>query len=52
MRFGDVRSPIPSTDGNDRKLGNDDRATDGGRDFLGTLDTQANMTKPLPPRSA
>ena len=45
MRFGDMGSPVTSTDGDDGQLGNDDSAADGGGDFLGALDAEADVAK-------
>jgi len=39
----EVGTPVTSSDGNDGELGNDDGGTDGGRDFLGGLDTETNV---------
>lgn len=37
-------TPVTPTDGNDRKLGEDDGAADGGGDFLRALDTETDVT--------
>ncbi|KAG5643593.1 hypothetical protein DXG03_000601 [Asterophora parasitica] len=37
-------TPVTSPDGDDRQLGEDDSATNGGGDFLGAFDTEANVT--------
>jgi hypothetical protein len=39
-----VGSPVTTTDGDDGKLGEDNSTTNSGSNFLGTLDTQTNMT--------
>lgn len=44
MRFTEVGTPVPTANGNDRELGDDDRGADSGRDFLRRLDAQANVT--------
>jgi hypothetical protein len=36
-------TPVTTTDGDDRELGQDNGTTDGGGDFLGALDTQTNV---------
>lgn len=36
-------TPVTSSDGDDGELGEDDSTTDGGRDFLGALDTQTDV---------
>lgn len=43
MRVTQVGTPVASPDGQDAELGDDDGGADGGRDFLGGLDTQANV---------
>ena len=37
------RTPVSTADGDDRELGKDDGTTDGSGDFLGALDTEADM---------
>ena len=43
MRLTEVGTPVTSTDGQDSELGNGDGGTDGSRNFLGGLDTEANV---------
>lgn len=44
VRLSERRTPVPTTDGKDRELSNDDGSTDGSRDFLGGLDTETDVT--------
>lgn len=44
MGLSERRTPVPTTDGKDGELGNDDGSTDSGRDFLGCLDTETDVT--------
>lgn len=44
MRITKSRTPIPATDGDDRKLSKDDGTTDSSGDFLGALDTKTDMS--------
>ena len=41
--LAEVGTPVASPDGDDGELGEDDRATDGGGDLLGALDTEADV---------
>jgi len=43
VRLGDVRTPVSSSNGDDRKLGDDDGSSDGGSDLLGALDTESDV---------
>lgn len=43
MRFSEVGTPVASSDGEDRQLGDDDGSTNCGCDFFGGLDTKANV---------
>ena len=43
VRLTEVGTPVTSSDGNDGELGDDDGGADGGRDFLGGLDTETNV---------
>lgn len=43
VRLTEVGTPVTSSDGDDGELGNDDGGADGGRDFLGGLDTETNV---------
>jgi len=42
--LADLVTPVTTTDGDNGELGGDDGATDGGGDFLGALDSEANVT--------
>lgn len=44
MRLTQVGAPVASADGQDGELGDGDGGTDGGRDFLGGLDTETDVT--------
>ena len=44
MGLSDLVAPEASPDGHDGQLGQDDGATDGGGDFLGALDSEADVT--------
>ena len=44
MWLTELVTPITSSDWDDRELGKDDSATDSGSDFLGALDTKADVT--------
>lgn len=44
MRLSDLVSPISSSDGYNRQLGEDDGTTDSGGHFLGALNSQTNMS--------
>ena len=44
VRSTQVGSPVSTTDGEDRQLGEDDGSTDGGGDLLGALDTETAVT--------
>jgi len=39
----EVGTPVASSDGHNAELGDDDGSADGGRDFLGGLDTETNV---------
>jgi hypothetical protein len=43
VRLTKVGTPVTTTDGDDGELGDDDGSADGGRDFLGGLDTETNV---------
>ena len=43
MRFTKLVTPVTSSDWDNRELGKDDSATDGGGDFLGALDAKADV---------
>ena len=43
MRLTEVGTPVTSSDGHNAELGDDDGSADGGCDFLGGLDTEANV---------
>ena len=43
MGLTQLVTPVAATDWDDGQLGEDDGATDGGGDFLGALDTKADM---------
>ena len=43
MRVTEAGTPVTSPDGDDGQLGEDDGATDGGRDFLRALDTESDV---------
>jgi hypothetical protein len=43
VRLTEVGTPVTSSDGDDAELGDDDGGADGGRDFLGGLDTETNV---------
>lgn len=45
MWLSNVRTPVSSSDGDDRELGDDDSTSDGGSDFLGALDTESDVSK-------
>lgn len=40
----EVGTPVASSDGNNAQLSNDDGGTDGSSDFLGSLDTETDVT--------
>jgi hypothetical protein len=42
--LSNVRTPVTSSDGDNGEFGGDDGTSDGGSDFLGTLDTETNVT--------
>jgi hypothetical protein len=44
VRFTELGAPVATSNGDDRELGEDDGASDGGSDFLGALDAQTEMT--------
>ena len=44
VRLTEVGTPVTSSDGHNAELGDDDGGADGGRDFLGGLDTETNVT--------
>jgi hypothetical protein len=44
VRLTEVGAPVTSSDRDDGELGDDDGGADGGRDFLGGLDTETNVT--------
>jgi hypothetical protein len=44
VRLLDVVSPVSPSDGDDGELGDNDGSPDGGSDFLGTLDSQTDVT--------
>ena len=44
MRLTEVGAPVASSDGDDTELGNDDGGADGGRDFLGGLDAETDVS--------
>jgi len=48
MGLPDVGAPVPATDRNDVHLGQVDRPTNGGGDFLGCLDTETKVTIGVP----
>lgn len=43
VRLTEVGTPVSTADGDDAELGDDDGGADGGRDFLGGLDTETNV---------
>ena len=43
MRLTKVGTPVTAADGQDSELGNGDSGTDGGSDFLGSLDSETNV---------
>lgn len=43
--LGNVRTPVSSSDGDDVELGVDDSTSDGGSDFLGTLETKSDVSR-------
>ena len=43
MRLTEVGTPVTTSNRNNAELGDDDSSTDGSRDFLGGLDTEANV---------
>lgn len=43
MRLTEVGTPVSSSDWDNGELGDDDGGADGGRDFLGGLDTKTNV---------
>lgn len=43
VRLTEVGTPVTTTDGDNGELGDDDGSADGGRDFLGGLDTETNV---------
>ena len=43
VRLTKVGTPVTSSDGDDAELGDDDGGADGGRDFLGGLDTETDV---------
>jgi len=44
VRFTKLVTPVTSSDWDNRELGKDDSATDGGGDFLGALDSKTDVT--------
>ena len=44
VRLTEVGTPVTSSDGHNAELGDDDGSADSGRDFLGGLDTETNVT--------
>jgi len=44
VRLTEIGSPITTTDGKDGELSNDDGSTDGGCDFLRSLDPKTDVT--------
>ena len=44
MGFLNVVTPVTSSNGDDRQLGDDDGTSDGGSNFLGDLDTETDVT--------
>lgn len=44
MRSTEVGTPVTTSDGNNAELSDDDGGTDGSRDFLGSLDTETDVT--------
>jgi hypothetical protein len=44
VRLTEVVTPVTSSDGDDGELGDDDGSADSGRDFLGGLDTETDVT--------
>lgn len=43
VRVTEVGTPVASSDGQDRELGDDDGGADGGCDFFGGLDAETNV---------
>ena len=43
MWLSELSTPVTSSNGNDRELGEDDGSSDGGSDFLCALDTETEM---------
>lgn len=44
MGSTEVGTPVTTSDGNNAELSDDDGGTDGSRDFLGSLDTETDVT--------
>lgn len=44
MGLTEVGAPVAASDGNDAQLCDDDGGADGGRDFLGGLDAETDVT--------
>jgi hypothetical protein len=44
VRLAKVGTPVSTSDGNDTELCDDDGSTDGSGDFLGSLDSQTDVT--------
>lgn len=45
MGLSNVRTPVASSDGDDRELGDNDGTSDGGSDLLGALDTETDVAE-------
>lgn len=43
MRQTKIGTPVTTSDGDDAQLGDDDSGANGSSNFLGSLDTKANM---------
>lgn len=44
MRETKIGTPVATSDGDDAQLGDDDGSTDGGSNFLGSLDAKTDVT--------
>ncbi len=44
MGLGDMRTPVTSSDGDDGQFGDNDSSANGSCDFLGTFDTETDVT--------
>ena len=44
VRLAELVTPVPASNGHNGQLGEDDRPTNGGGDFLGALDTKTDVT--------